>query len=84
MLSVAHLCHLERDLIRVIASLPKLTSLSLALPAGIVLDYTCVESGFQSLTRVELSGSTFEIHNFLAVIKPKVLSDLTIYPLVTD
>ncbi|KAF9065924.1 hypothetical protein BDP27DRAFT_1424311 [Rhodocollybia butyracea] len=46
--------YLEMDFIEALASLPKLTDLSLSLPAGIVLDYTGVESGFSSLTKLRV------------------------------
>ncbi|KAF9065922.1 hypothetical protein BDP27DRAFT_1365997 [Rhodocollybia butyracea] len=77
-LSVIFLPHLEMDSIQAIALLPKLTDLHLALPAGILVHYTGVESGFPSLTKIWLSGSTFDLREFLAVARPKALRNLTI------
>ncbi|KAF9062759.1 hypothetical protein BDP27DRAFT_1451601 [Rhodocollybia butyracea] len=76
--------HLEMDFIQAIALLPKLTDLSLTLPAGILLDYAGVESGFPSLTELELRGSTFDTRIFLAVVRPKALRDLAVSWTVMD
>ncbi|KAF9065961.1 hypothetical protein BDP27DRAFT_1404626 [Rhodocollybia butyracea] len=73
------LSQLEMDLIQALALLPSLTTLSLTFPRGIVLDYTGVESGFPSLTDIELQGSTYDIRKFLAVARPQALEHLYIY-----
>ncbi|KAF9065968.1 hypothetical protein BDP27DRAFT_1450002 [Rhodocollybia butyracea] len=77
-LSTLNLSHLDVDFIRAIAFLPKLTELSLTLPAGIALDYTGVESGFPSLTKIALWGSISDTQKFLVAARPKALQDLSI------
>ncbi|KAF9062755.1 hypothetical protein BDP27DRAFT_1427590 [Rhodocollybia butyracea] len=67
LLSANHLPHLEMGFIQAIASLPKLINLYLTLPTGTLLDYTGVEGGFRSLTKLELRGSTFDTRKFLAL-----------------
>ncbi|KAF9025918.1 hypothetical protein BDP27DRAFT_1351452 [Rhodocollybia butyracea] len=64
------------DSIQAIALLPRLTSLYLTLPAGV---YAGVENGFPSLTKLWLSGSTFDTRIFLAVARPKTLRDLFLH-----
>ncbi|KAF9069182.1 hypothetical protein BDP27DRAFT_1521161 [Rhodocollybia butyracea] len=76
--SAMDLSHLEVDFVQVIALLPKLTHLDLALPEEAFLDYTGVESGFPSLTKIELCGSTSDTRKFLAVIRPQALQELVI------
>ncbi|KAF9069183.1 hypothetical protein BDP27DRAFT_1421161 [Rhodocollybia butyracea] len=76
--SAIGLSHLEVDFVQVIALLPKLTHLDLALPEEVFLDYTGVESGFPSLTKIELCGSTSDTRKFLAVIRPQALQELVI------
>ncbi|KAF9062762.1 hypothetical protein BDP27DRAFT_1406100 [Rhodocollybia butyracea] len=78
LLLAEYLPHLETGFIQAIASLPKLTNLNLTLPAGCVFDYTGVESGFPSLTKFELTGSTFDTSKFFAVARPKALQELVI------
>ncbi|KAF9065962.1 hypothetical protein BDP27DRAFT_1404627 [Rhodocollybia butyracea] len=75
-LSVMYPSHLEVDFIQAIALLPKLTYLSLAIPAGIALDYAGIESGFPSLTKVVLWGSTSDTRKVLAVVSSQALQDL--------
>ncbi|KAF9065964.1 hypothetical protein BDP27DRAFT_1366032 [Rhodocollybia butyracea] len=73
-----HLSHLEVDLIQALALLPRLTTLSLTFPPGVVLDYTGVEGGFPSLRKIELQGSTSDTRKFLAVARPQALESLSI------
>ncbi|KAF9065972.1 hypothetical protein BDP27DRAFT_1331371 [Rhodocollybia butyracea] len=77
-LSVRRLSYLGADFIQTIALLPRLTDLSLTIPAAVVLDYTGVKGGFPSLTKITLEGSTSDTRKFLAAARPQALQDLTI------
>ncbi|KAF9065926.1 hypothetical protein BDP27DRAFT_1331297, partial [Rhodocollybia butyracea] len=78
-LNVMALSHLEMGFIQTVALLPRLTYLSLSLPAGIFLDYTGVEIGFPSLTKFQLKGSPLDLHKLLAALRPQALQDLTLH-----
>ncbi|KAF9062764.1 hypothetical protein BDP27DRAFT_274155 [Rhodocollybia butyracea] len=50
----------------------------MSIPPGIILDYTNIESGFVSLTKLMLWGSPLHTHEFLAFARPKALQYLAI------
>ncbi|KAF9062761.1 hypothetical protein BDP27DRAFT_1427596 [Rhodocollybia butyracea] len=77
-LEVNHLVRPEMGFIRAIALLPNLTDLCLTLPTMFLFDYAGVENGFPSLTKFFLRGSTFDTRKILAVMRTKILRDLSI------
>ncbi|KAF9064124.1 hypothetical protein BDP27DRAFT_1450949 [Rhodocollybia butyracea] len=68
---------LERNFVKVIASSPRLTHLSLSIPASNLLDYDNIEQGFPSLREVWVQGMTADLHSFVTCL-PRKLHHLTI------
>ncbi|KAJ4478946.1 hypothetical protein J3R30DRAFT_3701899 [Lentinula aciculospora] len=78
----------EPDLVKSLACLPKLSSLSLTLLSNGTVDYDGIQNGFPSLKHLSIEGSTADLHDFLNIISPSMLQELSLiwnaHPSITE